>query len=299
VRYHFKRHEPLACGFVRVAQEELEGALADLGAGSGTPPTDDGIHEARRRLKKLRALLRLMRPVLGDAEFARNNITARDAGRGLSPARDAAVQLATLDGLLDGCAARQAEKLSPLRRRIARSVRRSAQTKRAAAATDDAIARLRTLLVAIELPAVPDDAALLCDSLRRAYRRARGALAATAADASDEALHALRKRVKNLQYQLQLTRQAAPLRGRRLLRKLDRLGEKLGLDHDLAVLTKALTPDPAIDEAALAALCERVKRRRRKLQRDSLRIAKGLFAEKPAAWLKPFARAWKRWHEPS
>jgi CHAD domain-containing protein len=299
VSYRFKHREPLACGFARIAREEIEGALADLGAGSGKPPTDDGIHEARRRLKKLRALLRLMRPALGDEVFARDNAIARKAGLGLSPTRDAAVQLATIDGLLAVCAAREAEKLASLRQRIADSGKRSAQTKRAAAAVNAVIVRLRALLLSIELPAVHEDTELLCESLLRAYRRTRCALAAATADASDEALHALRKRVKTLQYQVRLMRRAAPQHSKRLLRQLDQLGEQLGLDHDLAVLTKVLAPDPAIEEAALEKLRGQVRRRRRKLQREAFRIANELFAEKPSAWLRPFARAWKRWHEPS
>jgi CHAD domain-containing protein len=299
VSYRFKRREPIARGFARVAREEIEGALADLGAGSVEAPGAEGIHEARRRLKKLRALLRLMRPALGDDIFARDNSIAREAGRALSPARDAAVQLATLDGLLDIFAARATEELSPLRRKIAGAGKRSGQTKRTVVAVDTVIGRLRALLATIEPPPVPDDPALLRESLRRAYRQSRRAFGAATADASDEALHLLRKRVKALQYQLFLMRRAAPKHGKRLLDRLDRLGEDLGADRDLALLATSLTPDARIDAAAVAALRDQIERRRRKLQRQALRLANELFAAKPSAWLKPFARAWKHWHEPS
>ena len=84
-----------------------------------------------------------------------------------------------------------------------------------------------------------------------------------------------------------------------MLRQLDRLGDDLGLDHDLAVLAQALAPDPAICEEALAKLRGQLERQRGKLQRKAFRLANEVFAEKPSAWLKPFARAWERWHEPS
>jgi CHAD domain-containing protein len=298
VSYRFKRHESLTPGFVRIAREELEGAISDLGADSGGSPDSEGVHDARRRLKKLRALLRLMRPALGDEVYCRDNSAAREAGRRLSPARDAAVQLATLDGLLDACAEREAEKLSPLRRRIAGEKTRLDRAGLKEAAVNTVIVRLRAMLDGIEAASVQDDSALVCESLCRAYRRARRALPVAKADASDENLHTLRKRVKALYYQLQLLRRVAPKRCKRLLRRLDRLGDDLGIDHDLAVLANALAPDPAIDQEALAELRERVDCQRRKLQCKTFRLAKEVFDKKPSAWLKPFARAWKRWHEP-
>ena len=161
------------------------------------------------------------------------------------------------------------------------------------------IVRLHAMVDGLKPAPVEDDAALLCESLRRAYRRGRRALRAAKAEASDEALHALRKRVKDLHYQLLLVRRAAPERCKRLLRQLDRLGDDLGLDHDLAVLGHALTPDPAIDKEALAELRGQLDRQRRKLQRKAFRLASDLFAKKPSAWLKPFARRWRHWHEPS
>ena len=48
------------------------------------------IHETRKNIKKLRAALRLLRPILDD-EFTRENRALRDAGRQLSDVRDAEV----------------------------------------------------------------------------------------------------------------------------------------------------------------------------------------------------------------
>lgn len=290
----FKRREPLALGFARVAREEIEGALAALGAGSGEPPGGEGIHGARRRLKKLRALLRLMRQALGDDAFARANSIARDAGRALSPLRDAAVQLATLAGLIEVCEFREPERLSPLRRKIRDSDKNSDPT-----AVNAVIACLRGLLAGIEPPQVPDETALLRDSLRRAYRRSRNAGLTAAAEPSDVTLHLLRKRVKDLHFHILLLRRAAPQHSKRLLAKLDRLGEKLGLDHDLALLAQTIESGPTIDDAAGAVLRDQIDRRRRKLQRRVFKVARAAFAAKPSAWLKPFARGWKRWRGPS
>ena len=57
------------------------------------------MHEARKDMKKLRALLRLARGELGEEIFGRENACFRDAARELAGTRDADVMLETLDAL--------------------------------------------------------------------------------------------------------------------------------------------------------------------------------------------------------
>src|SRR5262245_20721497 len=61
--------------------------------------SDRGAHEARRLLKKARAVLRLLRPWLGDKVYRRENVVLRDAAREISPLRDAKVQIDLLHSL--------------------------------------------------------------------------------------------------------------------------------------------------------------------------------------------------------
>ena len=60
---------------------------------AGNPDRDTGVHEARKALKRLRALLRLARPALLQQPYRDLDRRLRDAGRRLSPLRDARVQL--------------------------------------------------------------------------------------------------------------------------------------------------------------------------------------------------------------
>ena len=84
-------------GFVRIAREQIDKAIA-IAEDAGQAPAKR-VHEARRRAKKLRALLRLVRPDFSD--YAAENAFVRDAARGLSAARDTKVAEDTLDRLLD------------------------------------------------------------------------------------------------------------------------------------------------------------------------------------------------------
>ena len=64
-----------------IAHDQLGAAISDL-----VEPGDDlveAIHDCRKRCKKLRGLVRLVRPALGD-QYSDANATFRDAGRELT-----------------------------------------------------------------------------------------------------------------------------------------------------------------------------------------------------------------------
>ena len=58
----------------------------------------EGVHQARKRFKELRALLRLVREPLG-ARFKLDNRRLRDMGRRLAESRDATAMLESWDAL--------------------------------------------------------------------------------------------------------------------------------------------------------------------------------------------------------
>ena len=61
----------------------------------------EAIHDARKRIKKTRALLRLARPGLKTKAYRRRNRELRDTGRGMSGTRDADVLVETVDALAE------------------------------------------------------------------------------------------------------------------------------------------------------------------------------------------------------
>jgi hypothetical protein len=78
----------------RIVREEAQNALDQV---SGEGDLSARVHEMRKTVKKLRGLLRLVRPVFLEARA--ENAVLRDAGQGLSGLRDAAVQFATAEKL--------------------------------------------------------------------------------------------------------------------------------------------------------------------------------------------------------
>src|SRR5260370_26580208 len=87
----------LGIGVLRVAED-----LINTIVGSGQhPKQEEGeyIHHVRTTIKRLRALLRLIRPVVGEQFFNRENARLRKPGRRLAVARDTEVARETLKTL--------------------------------------------------------------------------------------------------------------------------------------------------------------------------------------------------------
>src|SRR5438105_7666864 len=82
------------------AEKQLQKAVEALSGEAGLDP-DEATHDARKRTKRLRALLRLVRRELGDDVYHRENGALRDAARRLSPVRDAWVLVEALDDLVN------------------------------------------------------------------------------------------------------------------------------------------------------------------------------------------------------
>ena len=74
----------------RIAAEQIDGSIAQL---QRTDDLNDGIHEARKHFKRIRALLRLVRGALPAETYDSENQFFRDLGRLLSPVRDSAVYI--------------------------------------------------------------------------------------------------------------------------------------------------------------------------------------------------------------
>lgn len=99
----------------RIARTQVDRGLSELDGGD----RHRAVHAVRKRGKKVRALLRLVRPA-APALYRRENAAVRDMMRRVSAAREAGVAVETYDGLVarfseDGVA----EELAPVRAALA------------------------------------------------------------------------------------------------------------------------------------------------------------------------------------
>jgi CHAD domain-containing protein len=287
-RYRLEPAEPPKAGVTRVARGELDLTIGLLEAAPNGDNGAQAVHEARKSLKRLRALLRVVRPALEDSRYKRENVILRDAGRELSGARDAHVLAETLDSLI----ASFGKELMPgtwlrLRSELAAGAARAqAESPSAYDAVVDALGNARIRVSNWPLPG-ENGRATLAEGFERIYRRGRRALRHAHDEPTAENLHELRKRAKDLWHSAQLLEPACPSKLQPLAKSAHRLSDLLGDDHDLCVLLEHARAHPeVIDSVELELLETAAGFRSQSLRRRALACADSLYGRKPKQMLR-------------
>ncbi|MCR8722679.1 CHAD domain-containing protein [Frigidibacter sp. ROC022] len=266
----------IRAAFRRIAVEQSGHAIAALSV-SG-PNRAARVHEARKAIKKLRALLRLFRPAF--PRFRRENRALRDIGRGLAPLRDADVTT----GLLADLAAETGLPVPDLPPGAAPLTPAEVETR-----LQTAIAGLKALrqrargwkLDAQGFEALERGLARSWDDGRKALKRARR-------HGTPEAIHELRKRLKDHWYHARLLAPAWPAMIGLHRQLAGDLGEALGRHQDLAMLEPVLGNLPN-----LRPLLALARQQRGAILADALPQATRLYAEPGAALAARWRKYWK------
>ena len=283
--FSLKRRERIHRGIKRVAEAELDRVRRDLRRAS----RQENVHNVRKGLKKLRALLRLVRSDLDPSVFDRENTAFRDVGRQLATLRDADVLVATVKDLeADGAVTRLRRHQLRVRQEFFSA---AANVKGLESATADAAARLK------EWTPRSIDRATLIKGLRKSYRRASDAFRSATRSRDDERWHEWRKRTKDVYHHLQFVQRVWPPVMRAVLAKYKELSRSLGVDHDLVIVRQRLADVMPEDEASgeRKRILAIVRRRRRKLHESARKSGRALFDEKPRVFAARFAACLDSW----
>jgi CHAD domain-containing protein len=293
-RFRLGKGERVADGVGRIARGQLEVSIERL-QGDTDEDLGTAVHETRKSLKRLRAIVRLARDAIGDEAYRRENVAFRDAGRRLGGARDSQVLLETLDALTD----RYPEEAPPARyERFKRTLvgQHGAAQRRLheGVAVAEVLSELHRARARVgDWQPEREGLDALAPGFRRIYRRGRRAYRTAREVPSTENLHELRKRAKDLWYAAQIVRAAAPKKMKRVARRAHDLSNLIGEDHDLALLAERA--DERRDRfpggtpgGELAAL---VERRRAELQREALGLGRRLFRKKPRKVVRPLEKS--------
>jgi CYTH domain-containing protein/CHAD domain-containing protein len=293
--YRLKTDEAPAAGLRRIALGRTEAALERLDGVEGDELAA-AIHGARKDLKKLRGLLRLVRHELGEKRFKAENRRYRDAGRLLSGSRDAEVKLETLAALHRDSPDLPAEAVASWEGML-----ETERDELAAAAREDSEGQVAaaTRMIGEGRRKIPrwtlrtDSWALVESGLSRSYGDGRQALKQAQANPSADNLHQWRKRAKDLWYQLRILRDAWPELLGATVDQAHELTEHLGDHHDLALLAEDLRSREGLgDRDAFEAAIEG---RQQELLEAALGIGRRLYAEKPQAFRRRIERYWLAW----
>jgi CHAD domain-containing protein len=301
--FQLRSEEPLRKSLRRIVRKQMDAVVEELTAApKGT--RDEVVHEVRKSLKKIRAVLRLVRPVMGEKYYRRENACFRDAARPLTEVRDARILIETLDKLVEHFQEHIAGRsFADVRKALQDNLR--AVRKRVLDEHDTFVVVAETVSQAQERVKgwtdVPNKRSSVGEGLHETCRQARAAFRDAAADPSVAKLHEWRKQIKYLRYQFEVLRPLWPERMEELAGEADRTGDLLGDDHDLAVLRQMLTrdPGPVPDEGEREVLVAFIDRRRAELEKEVLLLGERFFQDSPRELTRRLKGYWKTWRGPA
>jgi len=297
--FRLKPDETLDKGVRRMVRGQIDKALDGLTGLSGAEP-EEVVHDARKRFKKIRALIRLVRDGLDRKIADQENARFQDAGRPLSEVRDAGVLVDTFDQLVErfgspGDPEAASAIHSVLSDRKQAVCQRLLYEEKALAAVAATVQEARNDVKRWKIKG--DEWEVLGQGLKRIYRKGYQAFHFAFGDPSDESLHEWRKRTKDLWHALEILQPVRPgytqVRGD----QAHELADALGDDHDLAVLQQTLSDldGGTIDQAAVEELRPLIDRRRSELHQDAFSLGEKVYAESPKVFVSRLGAYWRAW----
>ena len=289
--YRITRHDrSLQQAFRRIAREQIDATLAELTAEEADP--NEAIHQARKHFKKLRGLLRLVRP--GFDGFEAENAAIRDLAASLSGLRDLGVLVETHDKLLVG--APDATRFDPVRAHLVAQA--PAGEPPLPEGFCDELRALRDRVSDWKLHG--KDRAILHAGLSLTYARAAAGYRAARKDPSVDNIHEWRKRVKYNWYHSRLLRDINKRRMQPHREAAKQLGSLLGNHHDIAVylaFLDRLAQDrpPAIAPELIDELKSRALARKSELEDRAFAFGETMVYKTPGKLPKLWARWWADW----
>lgn len=248
----------------------------------------EGIHEARKCFKRLRACYRLLKSS-DKSTFRQGNQFFRDLSAKLSAVRDSQVMVQTLSLLrLDNPGLVGNPLLNELERRLALQQQEAVvQARVQALLVSDLLKKFlrqfnQTELSSIEAGSLLRDIAKNYAVVRRGWKQARRS-------GDDDDYHHWRKHAKYYWYQIRLISILCPP-PKNMLNSLDQLCDLLGDYHDLSVLRgRCVTM-----QSEAGAVLEAIDERRRVLSRAAGNLAGSLFKRSAGRYEDWLTRRWNK-----
>ena len=290
-------HETVEDGIKRIVHEQIEQAIKEID--SPRMKRSDAIHEVRKRCKRIRAVLRLVRPQF-EKTYQFENVWFRDAAKGLAELRDAEAIIETYDSLLDKFG-------DQIDRRAFAPVRRAftLRQKKISEESGDVKQKLKKLrgrmnkaagriagwkLKVAEFPGI--EAGLVAT-----YLRARKTMAAAYDEPTAANFHEWRKQAKYHDFHMRLLSGLWEPVMASLAKETAALSDSLGDDHNLEVLHQTLLKSPKHygKKRDIQVLLGLIDRRSAELRVEANTIGTRIFAEKPSAFGRRFRGYWEAW----
>ena len=274
--YRIDLAEPISTEVRRVAREQLQSAIDEIDDRS--IDRDKVVHLARKHCKRMRGLLRMIRPGCSEI-FRSEDRFFRDSARGLSAARDQKVAHEAYSSL----AKRYADEFNNGHRAVGEQLAKAAASAAGGDRRKRGLQKFRgRMLEALDrIEGWPLDLSrkTIVQGVAETYAKGRQAVRRVERKPTDERFHEWRKHAKYLWYQVRLLQDAwkevfVPVAG-----QLDAIGNEVGDHHDLGLLAGMLAQESCARETD--KLLDLIERRQSELASDALSRGCPLYAAKP------------------
>lgn len=259
------------------------------------------IHEIRKSIKRIRAVLRLIREEIGYSTYYRENVFYREINRSISDLRTYNVLLLTLESLQSDLSGKiPSESLKP----VTDLVREQRERKLSEILSDDKI--LKDLSVSFtgakaripDLPIERNSFKAFSGGVFRMYRQGKDYLIQARKDPDMHHLHDMRKRMKYLWYQVEILRPIYPGMLKAYGKSLENVSEKLGVYHDLAVASEFLRKNyGGLRDEIHETLLEACEFKKSALLPGLLKKSGVLFSEEPESLVQRLGEYWKIYYQ--
>ncbi len=230
--YRLNIQDDLDANMRRIVGQQINRAIKALSNPSASPIA---IHETRKCMKRIRALLKLLRPGLGRALYGQENKRFRDISALLSAARDTDCLDQAVVNLCSSKSSQSDDALAQLRIAIhAQRMQRVNLDASAITQAQDHLSDAVQFYKKIQL--IKPDCNILLTGLQSCYQKARKAQKKAYRTGDDEAFHEWRKPVQLHWRQMKLFSQAWPAMFQARVEMARTLSQYLGDDHDISVL---------------------------------------------------------------
>ena len=250
---------------------------------------ETGVHEARKSCKEIRALLRLVRPQMGKAEFQQRQMFYKSIAAKLSGNRDAMVRKKTWQNLVAETPSIQNSTFEVVTQFLSKQQKLDPIDERGRDFFLDLALEVELENDAPKSWKLPKSLSDLTPNLKRIYRKTRDAQQKAENSDDIEDFHRFRKRSKDLFYCLRVLR---PLFGKGFkgrLSNLEALTETQGLANDQAVLLAHLyeyRQEIDLDDSDWDLVQRCIMNKLEGLQKQSHGVAKKLLADSPRSFVK-------------
>lgn len=277
----------------RAGVRQIDKSLKRL---SATTDRASAVHGMRKAMKRLRALLHLVKPAMTTAEFRRMDGRIKKIGRLLSGVRDIQAMLECMAKLESAIPAAATSPVGPALRNYLAAKQKAAEEAMQGETDETLRAELQELdkaFAGIKLKG--DGFDVLTRAIKTDYRKARHGFQRAYDRNEDEEFHEWRKDVQRHWRQLLLLEPGWPGALRPHIDLVSELAEMLGDDHDLHVLAGHVQ-DAGRDlgsrkvVAAYLALC---RKRQEELRVIARLMGERLFAETPSSLAARLTAYWR------